>query len=40
MRPLLMPLFGNYVSVAGDILERGGMRAITVQQINEVPDNQ
>lgn len=40
VRPLLMPHFGKYVSVTGDMLERGGMRAITVQNIMEVPDNQ
>jgi hypothetical protein len=40
VRPLVMPHFGKYVSVTGDILERGGMRAITVKQIKEVPDNQ
>jgi hypothetical protein len=40
VRPLVMPYFGKYVEVTGDILERGGMRAITVKMINEVPDNQ
>ena len=40
VRPLVMPHFGKYVEVAGDILERSGMRAITVKTINEVPDNQ
>jgi len=39
VRPLLMPHFGRYVSVTGNLLERGGLRAITVEQINEVPDN-
>ena len=39
VRPLLMPHFGKYVSVNGDILERGGLRAITVQRITEEPDN-
>jgi hypothetical protein len=40
VRPLVMSHFGKYVEVTGDILERGGMRAITVKMINEVPDNQ
>lgn len=40
VRPLVMPHFGKYVSVTGDVLERGGMRAITVKEINEVPDSQ
>jgi hypothetical protein len=40
VRPLVMPHFGKYVEVTGDILERSGVRAITVKTINEVPDNQ
>jgi hypothetical protein len=40
VRPLLMPHFGKYVSVTGNLLERGGLRAITVEHIDEVPDNQ
>jgi len=40
LRPLVMPHFGKYVEVRGDILERGGMRAITVKTINEVPDHE
>ena len=40
VRPLVMPHFGKYVEVRGDILERGGMRAITVKTINEVPDHE
>ena len=40
VRPLVMPHFGKYVAVTGDILERGDMRAITVKTINEVPDTQ
>jgi len=38
--PYGCPHFGKYVSVTGDTLERGGMRAITVQNITEVLDNQ
>jgi hypothetical protein len=40
VRPLVMPHFGKYVEVTGDILERGGMRAITVKTINDVPENE
>ena len=40
VRPLVMPHFGKYVEVRGDILERVGMRAITVKTINEVPDHE
>ena len=40
VRPLLMPHFGKYVSVTGDLMERGRLRAITVEEMREVPDNQ
>jgi hypothetical protein len=40
VRPLVMPHFGKYVEVTGDILERSGMRAITVKTINDVPDHE
>jgi hypothetical protein len=40
VRPLVMPHFGKYVEVMGDILERGSMRAVTVKTINEVPDHE
>ena len=40
VRPLVMPHFWKYVEVTGDILERSGMRAITVKTINEVPDHE
>ncbi|MGA8619830.1 MAG: hypothetical protein WB660_15090 [Candidatus Sulfotelmatobacter sp.] len=38
MRMLLMPFFGKYVKVTGEVFERGGTHAISVETISEIPE--
>ncbi len=39
IRPKLLPFAGKFVKVTGHVYSRGGSDAISVEQIQEVPEN-